>query len=110
MLDVGFSELLLTAVVALVVVGPKDLPVMLRALVRGWRQVRAFYRTMHQQFEQVIEVSGIESVPSNLTTILDLEGKPQIAYNVAELDHVHATTPVAQQTVGSSSPSQIPSP
>jgi sec-independent protein translocase protein TatB len=58
MLDVGYSELLLIAVVALVVIGPKDLPRVLRH-VGGWvarargmaRHVRSGFDTMMREAE-----------------------------------------------------------
>jgi len=40
MFDVGWSELLVIAVVAIIVVGPKDLPKMLRTAGKWARQAR----------------------------------------------------------------------
>jgi sec-independent protein translocase protein TatB len=56
--DIGYSELLLIAVVALVVIGPKDLPRVMR-MVGGWvgkgramtRHVRAGFDTMMREAE-----------------------------------------------------------
>lgn len=46
MFEIGWSEILIVAIVALVVVGPKDLPVLLRSIGRyagmAKRQVAAF--------------------------------------------------------------------
>ena len=58
MFDIGYSELLLIAVVALVVIGPKDLPRVMR-MVGGWvgkgramtRHVRAGFDTMMREAE-----------------------------------------------------------
>jgi sec-independent protein translocase protein TatB len=58
MFDIGYSELLLIAVVALVVIGPKDLPRVMRT-VGGWvgkgramtRHVRAGFDTMMREAE-----------------------------------------------------------
>lgn len=58
MLDIGYSELLLIAVVALVVIGPKDLPRVMRT-VGGWvgkaramtRHVRSGFDTMMREAE-----------------------------------------------------------
>lgn len=53
MFDIAWSELFLTAVVALVVIGPKDLP---KAMLLLGRTVRAVRQTAHgwrQQFDQL---------------------------------------------------------
>ena len=58
MLDIGYSELLLIAVVTLVVIGPKDLPRVMRT-VGGWvgkaramtRHVRSGFDTMMREAE-----------------------------------------------------------
>ena len=44
MLDIGWSELLLIGVVALIVIGPKDLPHMFHALGRITARARAMAR------------------------------------------------------------------
>jgi Tat protein translocase TatB subunit len=53
MFDIAWSELLLIAVVALVAIGPKDLPKALFLLGRGLRTVRGMARQLQQQFEQL---------------------------------------------------------
>ncbi|TMV53453.1 twin-arginine translocase subunit TatB, partial [Thioclava sp. BHET1] len=51
MFDIGWSELLLIGVVALVVVGPKDLPMMFKAL----GQFTAKARSMAREFQRAME-------------------------------------------------------
>ena len=41
MFDLGWTELLLIGIVALIVVGPKDLPMLFRKLGRLWEKPRA---------------------------------------------------------------------
>lgn len=87
----GFSELLLIAVVALVVIGPRDLPVALRHMVKFFREMRALYAGLKQQVSALVDEPAIADIRSDLTTIIDLEGKPQQAYNVADLDAITST-------------------
>ncbi len=94
MLDVGFSELLLIAIVALVVIGPKDLPVVLRHVMKFVRELRGIFGGLKQQMNQVMEEAGLDDLKHDVTTIIDLEGKPQKAYNVAELESLRAPTKV----------------
>jgi sec-independent protein translocase protein TatB len=50
--DVGFSELVLCFVVALVVLGPEKLPAVARALGRWTGQARAYVRSLNAQLER----------------------------------------------------------
>jgi len=86
MLDVGFSELLLIAVVALVFIGPKDLPVVVRHVARFLNELRGMVAGLKTQMQQVVQEMGVDDVRQNITTIIDLEGKPQKAYDVRELE------------------------
>lgn len=90
MLDIGFSELLLVAVVALVVIGPKDLPVVIRHVAKGLRELREVYSGLKKQMTDVIDQAGLDDLKKDMTTIIDLEGKPQKAYNVDELKSLAA--------------------
>jgi sec-independent protein translocase protein TatB len=92
MLDVGFSELLLIAVVALVVIGPKDLPVVVRHVAKFIRDVRDVIAGLKTQMNQVVEELGVDDLRQNMTTIIDLEGKPQQAFDVRELEGIKRNT------------------
>ena len=94
MLDIGFSELLLIAVVALVVIGPKDLPVVLRHVMKVVRELRGMYSGLKHQMNEMLDEAGVNDIRHNVTTIIDLEGKPQKAYNVDDLKHLERPKPV----------------
>lgn len=86
MLDIGFSELLLIVVVAIIFVGPKDLPVVVRYIARILHDLRSFFHGVKRQFNAIVEEAGIAEMKDQMTTIIDLEGKAQIAYDVNELE------------------------
>ena len=65
MFNVGMTELLLILVIAFVVVGPKDLPKVARALGR-------FVRYVRQMVEEVKRESGFDEVAGELK---DIEGE-----------------------------------
>lgn len=52
MFGIGFPELLLIAVIALVVIGPKRLPDLARALGRGFAEFRRATEELKQTFEE----------------------------------------------------------
>ncbi len=57
MFGIGISELILIAIVALVVVGPKNLPVTLRAVGRAIREFQRASRELREQagFDEVVD-------------------------------------------------------
>jgi sec-independent protein translocase protein TatB len=54
MFDIGWSELLLIGVVALVVIGPKELPGVLRTLGQWMRKVRSMAGDFQNQFQEAM--------------------------------------------------------
>lgn len=63
MFEVGFSELLLVGVVALLVLGPERLPVAARTLGRGLGQARRATYALRTQVEREIELPNLDSAP-----------------------------------------------
>jgi sec-independent protein translocase protein TatB len=95
MLDFSFSELILIAVVGLLVIKPQDIPVVMRHVMSFWREVRSLYLGLKRQVEEVMDEAGVNDLRQNMTTIIDLEGKPQKAYDVSELKSLEAPKPAA---------------
>ncbi len=62
MFDISWSHILAIAVVALVVIGPKDLPRVLRALGRWAGKARAIAREFQSSIDQMIRESELEEV------------------------------------------------
>lgn len=83
MLNIGFSELLLIVVLALVFIGPKELPVMLRHIAKFMRELQTLGDDVKRQVKEVVRQAGIDDLAT--TTIIDLEGRKQQAYDVADL-------------------------
>ena len=54
MLEVGYSEILVIAIVLIVVVGPKDLPKMLRAFGRMMTKFRTVSGDFRRQFDDAL--------------------------------------------------------
>jgi sec-independent protein translocase protein TatB len=62
MFDIGADELLLTAVVAIVVIGPKDLPRALRTLGRWTAKMRRMSNAFRSGIENVIREAELEEM------------------------------------------------
>lgn len=54
-LDVGWSELLIVALVALIVVGPKELPGLMRGIGNFIHKVKSMASSFQQQFERAVD-------------------------------------------------------
>lgn len=66
MFDIGWSELLVIGVVALIVVGPKDLPVMFRTLGRITGKARAMAREFSRAMDDAARESGVNDISRDL--------------------------------------------
>ncbi len=62
MFDFAWSELMLIGIVALIVIGPKDLPRVLRMAGKWVRQARAVAREFQGSVEQMIRESELDEV------------------------------------------------
>lgn len=66
MFDLGWSELLVIGIVALIVVGPKDLPVLFRNVGRFVGRARAMARDFSRAMNDAADESGIRDVAKGL--------------------------------------------
>ncbi|MBT3071284.1 Sec-independent protein translocase protein TatB [Rhodomicrobium sp. Az07] len=66
MLDIAWSELLLIAVVALIFIGPKELPGMLHTLGRFVRKIRNHADDFRRQFDDSMREGGYQDLQKNL--------------------------------------------
>ena len=71
MLDIGWQELILIAILAIVVVGPKDLPKMMRVVGQWTGKARAMAREFQQSFEQMAQEAELEELRKEVNQIKD---------------------------------------
>ncbi|MCA8878706.1 MAG: twin-arginine translocase subunit TatB [Rhodobacteraceae bacterium] len=69
MLDIGWSELLVIGVVALIVVGPKDLPILFRRLGEFTGKMRAMAREFTTAMDRAADEAGMRDVQKSLRDI-----------------------------------------
>lgn len=68
-MDLGMSELLVIGIVALIVIGPKDLPEMFRQLGRFTAKMRAMSREFSRAMEQAAKETGVADVAKDLNAV-----------------------------------------
>lgn len=66
MFDIGWTELLVIGVVALIVLGPKDLLVMFRTLGRFTGKARGMAREFQRAMESAADEAGVKDVARDL--------------------------------------------
>ena len=78
MLEVGYSEILVIAIVLIVVVGPKDLPKMLRAFGRMMTKFRTVSGDFRRQFDDALREAELDEVRKTISDVRNLDPRNQI--------------------------------
>jgi sec-independent protein translocase protein TatB len=84
MFDIGWTEILIIAVVAIIIVGPKELPRMLRTLGRYAGQLRRTAGEFRSQFDDAIRDSELDELRSTLQDTSDLNPINQIRDSITD--------------------------
>ncbi|MEN2495332.1 MAG: Sec-independent protein translocase protein TatB [Hyphomicrobiaceae bacterium hypho_1] len=69
MLDLGWSELLIVSIIALIVVGPKEFPALLRMISSITDMLRRQSNEFRKHFDDAIKQSGLEDIQSEFKQI-----------------------------------------
>ncbi|MDX0703085.1 twin-arginine translocase subunit TatB [Sinorhizobium medicae] len=67
MLDIGWTELVVIAIVLIIVVGPKDLPPMLRAFGRMTSKMRGMASDFRRQFDEALREADLDEVRKTIS-------------------------------------------
>ncbi|MBL4927109.1 Sec-independent protein translocase protein TatB [Fuscibacter oryzae] len=67
--DIGWAEMLLIGIVALIVIGPQDLPDMFRQIGRFTAKLRQMSREFSRAMEQAANESGVKDVARDVTNL-----------------------------------------
>jgi Tat protein translocase TatB subunit len=91
MFDFSLAELLVVIVVAVVFIGPKDIPVIIRAISKAMRAIKGFTAEIRREFEKLAEESGIkESADAINSEIRLIKGDDGNYYESYDLTHFNA--------------------
>jgi len=78
MFDVGWTEMLVIAIVMIVVVGPKDLPNMLRTFGRTTAKLRAMAADFQKQFNEALKEAELDDVKKSVDALRSLNPASEI--------------------------------
>ncbi|WP_371037818.1 MULTISPECIES: Sec-independent protein translocase protein TatB [unclassified Rhodosalinus] len=102
MLDLGWTELLLIGIVALIVVGPKDLPVLFRNVGRFMGKARGMAREFSRAMNEAAEESGVKEATKGFKDMtssksLGLDGVENEFRSAAKWDPDSETAKLARE-------------
>ena len=69
MFDIGWTELMVIAVVAIVVIGPKDLPAALRTFGKWTGKMKRMARDFQSQFNEALREAELDDVKKQVTDV-----------------------------------------
>jgi sec-independent protein translocase protein TatB len=91
MFDLGFAELLVIGILALIVVGPKDLPVMFRKAGQFVGKMRGMAREFSSAMNQAADEAGVKDIQKTLNTATNplnsaMDGVKDATKSMTDLD------------------------
>ena len=78
MFDIGWVEMMVVVVVMIIVIGPKDLPVVLHTMGRWIARVRAMARNFQDSIEELAEETGLDQMRDEVRSIGDFSIEDEI--------------------------------
>ena len=81
---IGYTELLVIAVVAIIVIGPKDLPKVLRAFGRTMAKVRGMAREFQVHLDAAMRESGLDEVRREVQSIRSINPVADVAADLKQ--------------------------
>lgn len=78
MFDIGWTEMLVIAVIMIVVVGPKDLPKMLRTFGKTTAKLRSMAGDFQKQFNEALKEAELDDVKKSVDSLRSLNPANEI--------------------------------
>src|SRR5262245_1292443 len=83
---IGYTELVVIAIVAIIVIGPKDLPRVLRALGRMTAKMRGVAREFQGHLDAAMRETGFDEVKRDLQSIKSANPLADVATDLKKQD------------------------
>ena len=109
MFEVGWSELLVIAVVMIVVVGPKDLPNMLRTFGRTAAKLRAMAGDFQKQFNDALKEAELDDVKNSIDSLRGLNPLNEVRKQLNPFEQAAADVRSGVDTMMKPKPAADPS-
>lgn len=91
MFGLSLAETAIILLVGVLVIGPKELPTVVRAIARVMAQLRNITSEFREQFDELAKEAELQALKEDLLkdatpmpTLIDLEGKEQPVYDITD--------------------------
>lgn len=106
MLNLGMSELLIFAIIAVIVLGPDKLPTAIRSVIKWYRQVKMLVTNVQRDIERELEITEIrEKMEQEIARFKEIEHQMQ-----AQLDQIQKEVDQLEKPDSKTEPAQISEP
>jgi sec-independent protein translocase protein TatB len=86
MFDIGWTELLLIAVVAVVVIGPKDLPRAMRTVGQWTTKMKRMAGDFQRQFNEAVREAELDDVKNQVTKLAKIDPMADLKKSLTKVD------------------------
>jgi sec-independent protein translocase protein TatB len=86
MFEIGWTEILLIAVVAIVVIGPKDLPRVMRIVGQWTGKMKRMGREFQNQFQEALREAELEDVRKDIADIMATDPLKDVKTEMAKVE------------------------
>lgn len=88
MFDFSWGELIIVAIVGLLLIGPEDLPSVIRTVKKAIQKAKGLGKEFTSQIDEMVDVVDVkgaaQKINEDLKTIVDLEGNIQPTYDISD--------------------------
>jgi len=86
MFDLSWTELLVVAVVAIIIVGPKDLPRALRSVGRWTGKAKRMARDFRRQFDEALREAELDTIKKEVESVGKIDPVADMRKEVREIE------------------------
>jgi sec-independent protein translocase protein TatB len=86
MFDIGWSELVVIAVVAIVVIGPKDLPRAMRTVGRWTAKMKGMAREFQNQFNEAMREAELDGVKKDVEDLAKINPMADLKKDLGKVE------------------------
>ncbi len=86
MFEIGWTELLVIAVVAIVVIGPKDLPRAMRTVGQWTTKVKRMAGDFQRQFNEAVREAELDDVKKEVASLGKLDPMADLRKSLTKVD------------------------
>ena len=83
---IGYTELFVVALVAIIVIGPKDLPRVLRGLGRMMAKMRGMAREFQGHLDQAMKEAGVDEIKKEVQSLKTMNPVTEVKNEIKKQD------------------------